>query len=115
MNTLNTIVIYRHAGTWVFDDDRYALVREPFVAGMPEIIDHHAKEAFGEIPRKIRVTFASQPFPTSTLILERLYREHNGAWYIDKATDRKGWLCPALLHYFKKPPKTLCIALSPVV
>ena len=29
---------------WVFDDPDVGLVREPFVAGMPEIIDHVVRD-----------------------------------------------------------------------
>jgi hypothetical protein len=38
-NALLVIAPYRHAGTWVFDDPSAGLVREPFVAGVPEMID----------------------------------------------------------------------------
>jgi len=30
---------YRHAGSWVFVDMRLCLVKEPFITGVPEIID----------------------------------------------------------------------------
>ena len=33
------ILPYRYGGTWVFDDKSVGLVREPFVAGVPEMID----------------------------------------------------------------------------
>ena len=38
-NALMVLVPYRHAGTWVFDDPNAGLVREPFVAGVPEMMD----------------------------------------------------------------------------
>ncbi len=38
-NSILVIKPYRYNGTWVFDDDRFDLVREPFVAGIPEMID----------------------------------------------------------------------------
>ena len=31
--------MYRHAGTWVFTDEKRGLVNEPFVLGVPEIFD----------------------------------------------------------------------------
>jgi len=34
-----TIEPYRHDGTWVFDEARVGLHREPFVAGITEMID----------------------------------------------------------------------------
>ena len=32
-NAIMVIAPYRYEGTWVFDDNRFGLVREPFVAG----------------------------------------------------------------------------------
>lgn len=39
-NSILIIAPYRYEGTWVFDDPNVGLVREPFVAGVPEMIDH---------------------------------------------------------------------------
>ena len=39
-NAIMVISPYRYQGTWVFDDASAGLVREPFVAGIPEMIDH---------------------------------------------------------------------------
>jgi len=38
-NALRVIAPYWFEGTWVFDDDTVGLVREPFVEGVPEMID----------------------------------------------------------------------------
>jgi hypothetical protein len=38
-NVIHVIVPYRHASTWVFDDPRVGLAQEPFVSGIPEMID----------------------------------------------------------------------------
>lgn len=38
-NALMVIAPYRYQGTWVFDDETVGLAREPFVAGIPAIID----------------------------------------------------------------------------
>ena len=38
-NSIMVILPYRYGGTWVFDDESVGLVREPFVAGVPEMID----------------------------------------------------------------------------
>ena len=45
-NPIHTIKPYRWNGTWVFDDLAVALVREPFVCGIPEMID----EAMRHVP-----------------------------------------------------------------
>ena len=39
MNSLMCIEPYWSMGTWVFDDKEAGLVKEPFVAGIPEIIN----------------------------------------------------------------------------
>ncbi len=38
-NVLMVIAPYWYQGTWVFDDESVGLVREPFVSGVPEMID----------------------------------------------------------------------------
>jgi hypothetical protein len=41
---IHVIHPYRCNGMWVFDDPEVGLVREPFVAGMPEIIDYLVRD-----------------------------------------------------------------------
>ena len=36
-NSIMVVKPYKWEGMWVFDDDKTGLVREPFVAGVPEI------------------------------------------------------------------------------
>jgi hypothetical protein len=43
-NAIRVIHPYRWNGMWVFDDPDVGLVREPFVAGVPEIIDHVVRD-----------------------------------------------------------------------
>ncbi|WP_238845912.1 hypothetical protein [Nostoc edaphicum] len=38
-NSIMVIFPYRHNQTWVFDDERMELIQEPFVSGIPEMID----------------------------------------------------------------------------
>jgi hypothetical protein len=38
-NSIFVIAPYWYNGTWVFDDKNAGLSREPFVAGVPEMID----------------------------------------------------------------------------
>ena len=61
-NALMIIAPYKHAGTWVFDDDRMGLVREPFVAGVPEMIDVLVKD-IPNATNGFRLLFSAQPFP----------------------------------------------------
>ena len=43
-NSLFVIAPYWDSGTWVFDDERVGLVREPFVLGVPDMIDHLVRD-----------------------------------------------------------------------
>jgi hypothetical protein len=100
-NTLFVIEPYKSNGTWVFDDPCVGLEREPFVAGVPEIIDL----AVRDIPNAeagFTLLFSAHPFPGATVALEWVREEVGGHWY--RAGDREGWLCPALFHYFPAPP-----------
>ena len=61
-NAITVIAPYWWRGTWVFDDPEVDLVREPFVAGVPAIIDH----LVADIPNArggVRLLFSSTPFP----------------------------------------------------
>ena len=51
-----------NVGTWVFDDERVGLVQEPFVSGIPEMIDDLVRD----IPNArngFRLLFSASPFP----------------------------------------------------
>ncbi|NLE39705.1 MAG: hypothetical protein GX621_16930, partial [Pirellulaceae bacterium] len=61
-NAIMVIAPYRHQGTWVFDDESAGLVKEPFVAGVPEMIDL----LVADIPNAadgFRLLFSAKPFP----------------------------------------------------
>jgi hypothetical protein len=105
-NALLVIAPYRHAGTWVFDDPAVGLSREPFVAGVPEMIDDMVKNIPGA-DQGFRLLFSAQPFPgyTHTLVWRRA--EHGGNWYYCEQLHTEGWLCPAMFKYFHEAPKTL--------
>ena len=109
-NALMVIAPYRHSGTWVFDDPAVGLVKEPFVAGIPEILDKMVKDIpdahFG-----FRLIFAACPFPGATKFL-RVNASHEesmgGTWYhVPALGNMSGWLCPALIKYIAKAPDAL--------
>jgi hypothetical protein len=111
MNQIQVIRPYFHAGTWVFDDEAKGLVKEPFVEGIPGIINfllglhlnqHSTKKGF-------RLLFSSEPFPNITAKLTWEAEEAGGNWYALDGSSMEGWLCPALLKYFDKAPKTIYV------
>ena len=108
-NTSNSIFViapYRHAGTWVFDDASRRLAKEPFVAGIPGIIDKLV-EGMPDADKGFRLLFSAQPFPghTHTLVWKR--KEAGGNWYACPQLKMEGWLCPALFKFFSAAPKVI--------
>ena len=111
-NAMMVIHPYRHEGMWVFDDDRVGLVREPFVFGIPEMIDAFA----AEIPNAqsgFRLLFSAQPFPGFQEELVWVRGEYEGNWYRSPKLGAEGWLCPALFKYFDAAPQTIYVRLEP--
>jgi hypothetical protein len=109
-NSLLVIAPYRQAGTWVFDDPRVGLQAEPFVSGIPELLDKLVAEA--NIPNAgngFRLIFSTQPFPGYQARVVWRRREDAGNWYYAEKYDAEGWLCAALFKYFKRAPKKLYV------
>jgi hypothetical protein len=107
-NSFFVIEPYSYAGTWVFDDLSRGLSKEPFVAGIPELID----KLVADIPnadKGFRLTFSAQEFPgyEDKLVWKR--EEVSGNWYYSTTFKSEGWLCPALFKYFKQAPKTIYV------
>src|SRR6186997_2755610 len=77
-NAMMVIKPYWDSGTWVFDDDTVGLVREPFVAGVPEMINHLVRE----IPNArsgFRLLFSAAPFPGFQASFMRVRGEVGGS------------------------------------
>jgi hypothetical protein len=105
-NSIFIISPYKYYGTWVFDDPRVGLVREPFVAGIPEMIDKLVKD-IPNADKGFRLLFSASPFPGYTIKLTWVREERGGNWYFCEGYDSEGWLCPALFKYFDKAPKEI--------
>lgn len=103
MNSIQIIAPYRYHGSWVFDDDRVGLVKEPFVSGADTIIDTWVKD-LPKAAAGFRLLFSLAPFPGHTLHLQWLREEEGGNWYHWAERDMEGWLCPALFKYFPQAP-----------
>ena len=111
-NVLMVIQPYWHEDTWVFDDASKGLEKEPFVQGIPEMIDALVKD----IPNAragFVLLFYSQLFAGYQVELARVREEYGGHWYKPKDLETEGWLCPALLKYFDAPPESLYIKAEP--
>jgi hypothetical protein len=107
-NAIVVIVPYRYGGTWVFDDDRLGLVREPFVGGVPEMIDVLVRD-IPNADKGYRLTFSAREFPGYQRKLTWVRGDSVGNWYRLENPPMEGWLCPALLKYYREAPKELFV------
>ncbi len=98
--------------TWVFNDCAVGLEQEPFVSGVPEMIN----QLVADIPNArdgFRLQFSQAPFPGFQRKLTRLRQELGGWWYRSDAPEMEGWLCPALFRYFEFAPEEIYIKAEP--
>lgn len=103
---------YKHLGTWVFDDPETGLVKEAFVAGVPEVLEGLLAVngiPLAEAEKGFKLTFSGVAFPGYQRMVVWQRAEHDGNWYKDKETGQEGWLCPALLKYFSEAPAAIFI------
>lgn len=103
-NTIMVIFPYRYQGTWVFDDERVGLVQEPFIEGMPEIIDLFVQD-IPNAAQGFKLLFSATPFPGYQAELVWARSEYGGNWYRWEVYNLEGWLCPALFKYFSEAPQ----------
>lgn len=107
-NAINVIAPYRADGTWVFDDPAARLRREPFVVGIPEMIDDLVKN----IPNAgagFRLYFSAEPFPDFQRKLTWVRADGTGNWYRQDDPPMEGWLCPALFKYYRTAPRAIYV------
>lgn len=107
-NAINVIAPYKYQGLWVFDDARVGLVQEPFISGADTMIDRVVAD-LPDAEHGFTMIFASTPFPSHQYRLDWRRRDGSGNWYYAAQLDLEGWLCPALLRYFREPPKHLYV------
>ena len=107
-NSIMILVPYRHAGLWVFDDAAVGLSKEPFVAGIPEMIDEMVQD-IPDAEKGFRLLFSAQPFPGYTHKLTWRRGDQTGNWYYSEKFDKEGWLCPGLFKYFREAPKEIYV------
>jgi hypothetical protein len=111
-NTIMVIAPYWYNGTWVFDDPDAGLKREPFVAGVPEMIDVLVKDIPN--PREgFRLTFAASSFPGFQKKVTWLRGDSGGNYYKLDDPPMEGWICPAMFRYYKTAPAALYVRAEP--
>ncbi|MDV2989297.1 MAG: DUF6717 family protein [Dehalogenimonas sp.] len=108
LNSIMVIYPYLYYGTWVFDDDRVGLVQEPFVSGIPKMINELVKD-IPDAERGFKMFFSANLFPGHQAKLEWVREENGGNWYREFGKTDEGWLCPALFKYFAEAPNYIYI------
>ena len=83
-------------------------VQEPFVSGVPEMINDLVKD-IANARQGFRMLFSSAPFPGFQRKLEWVRTEFGGNWYRLDEPPTEGWLCPAMFLYFKVAPAELYV------
>ncbi len=111
-NALMVIEPYWHEGNWVFDDEAKGLEKEPFVAGIPDMIDDLVK-GIPDARSGFRLLFSPAPFPEYQIEVTKVREENGGAWYSRMVGGSEGWLCPALFKYFETAPEALYVRAEP--
>lgn len=107
-NAIMVISPYWYNGTWVFDDERTGLVREPFLAGVPEMIDVLVEDI--PVARDgFRLTFSANPFPEFDKKLIWLRGDKQGNYYKFDDSPMEGWICPAMFKYYEEAPLELYV------
>ena len=110
MNSLNIIApYYKHYSSWVFDDERVGLVKEPFVAGADTIIECIAAD-IPDTANGFIMIFAGTPFAGHQFRFDWHRADNDGGhWYRWEEFKIEGWLCPALFKYFSEAPKHIYV------
>ena len=112
-NSIHVIWPYNVQGIWAFDDRAKGLVREPFVGAINPMID----KLVADIPDAkvgFRLLFSAGFIPEHDAKLVWRRVQKNGNWYYCEKFQTEGWLCPALLKYFKSPPKEIYVKVAPL-
>jgi hypothetical protein len=107
-NALLLIEPYRSGKGWAFDEPRLRLRGEPFVQGIPEMIDRLVTGIPGS-EKSVRLIFSQRPFPGAQLRLDRRGEQDGGNWYHSNDYQSDGWLCPALFRFFPRAPQHIYV------
>lgn len=106
-NSIMMIKPYKDQGQWMFDDPTVGLQRELLIAGADTMLD-----ILSEGKDSLTIVFSKTKFPGSEMELELMStvdEGEGGTVYRWEEKKHNVWLCPALLLYFKEPPKNIFI------
>jgi len=112
MNAMRVIFPYNKQGVWMFDDAAVGLKEEPFVIGIPAMIDKLVS-GIEDAKKGFALYFSDVPFPEFQVKTDWIEEDAigSGNWYatIFEGQRLVGWICPALFKYFAAAPKTIYV------
>lgn len=108
-NAIMLIRPYKLNGTWVFDEPRVDVQREPFVGETNKLIDaviDPAKLSQAET-NGFNLIFSARPFPGYRIKVSFAREEFQGSWFRWEEGNLECWLCAAMYYYFSESPKEI--------
>ena len=115
-NSIMVVKPYKWEGMWVFDDEKTGLVREPFVAGVPEILEALLEQQgipVEEAEKGFRLIFSAIPFPGHQLSARRVGKRE-AATGMRNRSARLGVGCAPLCFGTSTRPRTTFMSVSSV-
>jgi hypothetical protein len=110
---IHVIEPFRHNEAWVFDEPRVGLHKEPFVAGITEMIDRLVA-GIPDAANGFRLLFAASAFEGHQAVLTWVRADPvEGNWYRASDSGEEGWLCPALFWFFTELPARIYVRAEP--
>jgi hypothetical protein len=118
----HSIYPYLLGKTWVFDDATTRLKQEAFVLGSSEAISQLvATKRIANAAGGFSLTFSDEPFEGFDAQLDWV-RAHDATQFMPGNWHRgeiggallEGWLCPALLLFFRVAPKCIYVRAEPL-
>jgi hypothetical protein len=79
-NAIGVVFPYRKNGVWMFDDADPNLNQEPFVSGVPEMMEHLVA-GIVDAHKGFALYFSAKPFPGAQVRVDRVKPEYGGNWY----------------------------------
>ena len=76
-NNMMVVFPYQEEDTWVFDDSVAGLAKEPFVCGIPEMINIMVQN-IPDADKGFKMLFSDSPFPNYQVQLIYLRAEYGG-------------------------------------
>ena len=110
-NQVNVIHPYKTGyGYWAFDDPEVELQGEPFIGSVNDMLDRLTNDG-----TKCTVLFSKDKIPDFDACLEKVQSPDGSpepGWYKWVSINLSGWLCPALLKYFKEYPDRIYVKIQ---